>query len=329
MEETQKWKMHKYLIAKYGTSDYNDFKYMGGLPHTTKYDKASQKMENHKEINKLIKEKNIPLENDIIFTNVYNTKITKTIKFNVHYKYFLMLCQEYDNLSDILENQGIFDFDSNNYLNCICGQIIQQRCFIMHKNNIQKGIIIGELEILGNCCIRRFFPFKELRECKYCKKRHNNTKKNLCSDCNNAQKKKLKKQELNNNSILKSKKKCFCKKNLCLISKSFCIICENKNKIKEIHNKYLEIFYNFINDKYIINFGKKYLNISIKKALKDKNFIDWACKNYDKDNYITNLNNIKSINHLIKLILEIKKAINCLYKFKYKNALSDDILFYC
>lgn len=95
---------------------------------------------------------------------------------------------------------------------CVCSHPIQENCWLWSKK-------LGEVEVLGNCCIKRFIPKPEdrLLRCADCDTPHRNLKGNFCGDCREKHKcKKCKKIHTKINAYCDS----------CVLTMQCCIACD-------------------------------------------------------------------------------------------------------
>jgi len=62
---------------------------------------------------------------------------------------------------------------------CLCGHRIEENCYIAEKLSKEN------IQVLGNCCIKRFLPTREERKlcCNLCLEPHQNKRHNLCNEC--------------------------------------------------------------------------------------------------------------------------------------------------
>jgi len=132
------------LYDIYGSSNLNDYKYLGGGETQTKYDKASEKK-----------------------------------GFNVHFNYLCNLIKELPELKNFNMYEVLTKSEDEFYY-CVCNSKIKQRCFIIKKDS---KLHFDNFITIGNCCIRRFYNGQLKRECSKCGAKHRNSKNNLCIDC--------------------------------------------------------------------------------------------------------------------------------------------------
>lgn len=88
-----------------------------------------------------------------------------------HFKYWKSMNAEYDDKLKMPAPRSA----------CLCGHGIIENCFVINEETL-------ELEVLGNCCIRKFIP-KSTRTCHKCHAPHRNRKRNLCTLCRKAEEK--------------------------------------------------------------------------------------------------------------------------------------------
>jgi len=66
---------------------------------------------------------------------------------------------------------------------CVCEQSLMHNCYIRKDINSP----IGEILIIGSCCIKRFIDSGKVRKCEKCAADHNNRSNNLCNSCRSQQ----------------------------------------------------------------------------------------------------------------------------------------------
>jgi len=68
-------------------------------------------------------------------------------------------------------------------LNCVCTHDIKENCYIYSKT-------LDEIRILGNCCIKKYYPDEIAKQlnCSKCGAKHKSRKVNMCKDCQIKQK---------------------------------------------------------------------------------------------------------------------------------------------
>ena len=174
---------------------------------------------------------------------------------------------EYNEYNDSHYNKWLqlkmLNEDPPKYKNhCLCGHEIIYNCYIKHKIN-------ENLEVVGSCCIKKFIGSFKIN-CSKCGEKHNfNKEKNICTKCNNFEKKfqkiKIKFEKKIENVLIKKQNE---------IKKIEMNI--KYQQEKELEQKRLNEIYEY--NKNLLSFGKykdEHLNDIF---LKDIKYIIWLIK---------------------------------------------------
>ena len=83
---------------------------------------------------------------------------------------------------------------------CICGHDIKENCWLI--NEVTKDVI-DIAPVIGNCCIKNFFPELKIRKCDICDVSHSRWKYSICKECEKKKKNRIREKKIREKAKIK------------------------------------------------------------------------------------------------------------------------------